>query len=113
MLFYNGRGTAEQWIKEGKYGPRLDAALVSQLRCQPGEAVAVHTRLQPSASSDKVFGKRASKFNAIVWPPPDRRGGFVTRPFRDGVGYTVRSGKGRFETCPYIRPGTGLTKNVP
>ena len=34
VRFYNKRGTAEQWIKEGKQGHALDAAVVSSL---PGQ----------------------------------------------------------------------------
>ena len=31
--YYNGRGTAEQWIKEGKYALNWTRLLVSQVRC--------------------------------------------------------------------------------
>ena len=36
VRFYNGRGTAEQWIKEGKYALILDSAVVPSVRGQPG-----------------------------------------------------------------------------
>ena len=47
VRFYNGRGTAEQWIKEGKYAPELDSAVVPSVRGQPGETVSVHSGVQP------------------------------------------------------------------
>ena len=46
VRFYNGRGTAEQWIKEGKY-----ALNWTRLSChrfgQPGATVSVHSGVQP------------------------------------------------------------------
>ena len=39
--FYNGRGTAEQWIKEGKYAGNPDVSGPS-VRGQPGTAGSVH-----------------------------------------------------------------------
>ena len=47
VKFYNGRGTAEQWIKEGKNALELDAAVVPRLPGQPGAAPAVRPGLQP------------------------------------------------------------------
>ena len=41
VRFYNGRGTAKHWIKDGKYFPELDPAFLPQLRGQLGEAMAV------------------------------------------------------------------------
>ena len=32
VRFYNGRGTAEQWIKEGKVRPELDEVVLPQVR---------------------------------------------------------------------------------
>ena len=41
--FYNGRGTAEQWIKEGKYALNCpDVSGLPQVRGQPGAAGSVH-----------------------------------------------------------------------
>ena len=40
VRFYNKRGTAEQWIKEGKQAVEDDAALLSPLSRQRGAAVA-------------------------------------------------------------------------
>ena len=45
--FYNGRGTAEQWIKEGKIRAALDAAVLPRLPGQRGAAAAVRAGLQP------------------------------------------------------------------
>ena len=43
VRFYNGRGTAEQWIKEGKY-----ALSWTRLSChRPGASVSVHSGVQP------------------------------------------------------------------
>ena len=48
VRFYNGRGTAEQWIKEGKYAwPELDSAVVPSVRGQPGASVSVRPGVQP------------------------------------------------------------------
>ena len=47
VRFYNGRGTAEQWIKEGKYMPELDSAVVPSVRGQPGASVSVRPGVQP------------------------------------------------------------------
>ena len=45
--FYNGRGTAEQWIREGKYGAALDAAVLPRLPPQRRAAPALRPCLQP------------------------------------------------------------------
>ena len=47
VRFYNGRGTAEQWIKEGKYALILDSAVVPSVRGQPGASVSVRSGVQP------------------------------------------------------------------
>ena len=47
VRFYNGRGTAEQWIKEGKYALNWTSAVVPSVRGQPGETVSVHSGVQP------------------------------------------------------------------
>ena len=47
VRFYNGRGTAEQWIKEGKYALNWDSAVVPSVRGQPGASVSVHSGVQP------------------------------------------------------------------
>ena len=54
VRFYNGRGTAEQWIKEGKYAPELDPAFLPQVRGQPGETMAVRPDLQPGQLYEKA-----------------------------------------------------------
>jgi hypothetical protein len=41
LHFYNGRGTAEQWIKE-QVRAELDTTVLPPLRGQPGAFVAVH-----------------------------------------------------------------------
>jgi hypothetical protein len=45
--FYNGRSTAEQWIKERQAGAALDAAVLPYLPGQRGASPAVRARLQP------------------------------------------------------------------
>ena len=45
--FYNGRGTAERWIKEGKYALKLDSAVPPSVRGQSSASVSVHPGLQP------------------------------------------------------------------
>ena len=42
VRFYNGRGTAEQWIKEGKYALNWTRLVLPQVRGQSGQAGAVH-----------------------------------------------------------------------
>ena len=46
VRFYNGRGTAEQWIREGKAGAALDAAVLSRLPGQRGPPAAIRAGLQ-------------------------------------------------------------------
>ena len=47
VRFYNGRGTEEQWIKEGKHALNCpDLSGLPQVRGQSGEAMAVRPRLQ-------------------------------------------------------------------
>ncbi len=46
VRFYNGRGTAEQWIKEGKVRAGLDSAVVPSIRGQPGASVSVRPSVQ-------------------------------------------------------------------
>jgi len=46
VVFYNKRGTCEQWIKEGK-GDQVDAAVVPDVRRQRGAAPASRACLQP------------------------------------------------------------------
>ena len=43
--FYNGRGTAEQWIREGKFAAALDAIVLPRLPGQRGAAAAVRAGL--------------------------------------------------------------------
>ena len=45
VRFYNGRGTAEQWIKEGKYALNWTRLSMPQVRGQPGETMAVRPEL--------------------------------------------------------------------
>ena len=47
VRFYNGRGTAEQWIKEGEVRAELDSAVVPSVRGQPGASVSVYSGVQP------------------------------------------------------------------
>ena len=46
VSFYNGSGTVEQWIKEGKYALIWDTAVLAPVRGLPGSAVAFHRGLQ-------------------------------------------------------------------
>ncbi len=46
VRFYNGRGTAEQWIKEGK-NDEVDAAKLPRLRGLPGPVAALRAGVQP------------------------------------------------------------------
>ena len=54
VRFYNGRGTAEQWIKEGKYALNWTPAFLPQVRGQPGETMAVRPDLQPGQLYEKA-----------------------------------------------------------
>ena len=54
VRFYNGRGTAEQWIKEGKYALNWTRVSLSQVRGQPGEAMAVRSGVQSGKLHEKV-----------------------------------------------------------
>ena len=47
VRFYNGRGTAEQWIKEGKYALNWTRPVVPSVRGQPGASVSVRPGVQP------------------------------------------------------------------
>jgi hypothetical protein len=46
VKFYNGRGTAEQWIKEGKYAMKLDKVDLPRLCGQPSKVATICTGLQ-------------------------------------------------------------------
>ncbi len=52
--FYNGRGTAEQWIKEGKNAVKWTRLSLPRLRGQPGAAATVRPGLQPGQLPDLV-----------------------------------------------------------
>jgi len=54
VRFYNGRGTAEQWIKGGQVRPELDPAFLPQVRGQPGETISVRPDLQPGQLYEKA-----------------------------------------------------------
>ena len=47
VRFYNKRGTAEQWIKEGKQGHALDKAVVPSVPGERGTAATERAGLQP------------------------------------------------------------------
>ena len=47
VRFYNKRGTAEQWIKEGKTGHALDKAVVPSVPGERGTATTERAGLQP------------------------------------------------------------------
>ena len=47
VKFYNGRGTAEQWIKEGKNTDQVDEALLPHVQGQPVATATVCSGLQP------------------------------------------------------------------
>ena len=51
VRFYNGRGTAEQWIKEGKYALNWTQVVLPQVRGQSGQAGVVRTGLTTWATS--------------------------------------------------------------
>ena len=54
--FYNGRGTAEQWIKEGKYALNLDATVLPTFCPESGEVGSV------------CFGLQLGQFSAASGP---------------------------------------------
>ena len=47
VRFYNGRGTAEQWIKEGKYALNWTRLSCHRCRGQPGASISVRPGVQP------------------------------------------------------------------
>ena len=47
VRFYNGRGTAEQWIKEGKYALNWTRLSCHKFVAKRGETMAVRPDLQP------------------------------------------------------------------
>jgi Transposase DDE domain group 1 len=80
VKFYNGRGTAEQWIKEGKNAAPLDAALlpcVPAQRCTPSAARAGLQPRQLPAHAGAAGGGRA-----VVAHHPAREPGQDRRPDR-------------------------------
>jgi len=63
--FYNKRGTAEQWIKEGKQAAALTRLFLSPLSRQRGAAWAEPDRLQP-----RHFVATAGAADAVAtWSP--------------------------------------------
>ena len=54
VRFYNGRGTAEQWIKEGKYALHWTRLSCHKFVGQPGETMAVRPDLQPGQLYEKA-----------------------------------------------------------
>ena len=47
VRFYNGRGTAEQWIKEGKYALNWARLSCHRFVAQPGASISVSPGVQP------------------------------------------------------------------
>ena len=54
VRFYNGQGTAEQWIKEGKYALNWTPAFLPLVRGQQGEAGTLRTGLQHGQLLEKT-----------------------------------------------------------
>jgi len=54
VRFYDSRGTAEQWIKEGKYALNWTPAFLPQVRGQQGEAGTLRTGLQHGQLLEKT-----------------------------------------------------------
>jgi len=56
VAFYNKRGTCEQWIKEGKGGDQVDAAVVQdvrgQCRASPASCARLQSRQLPAHAGD-------------------------------------------------------------
>ena len=65
---YNQRGTAEQWIKEGKYAPELDTPFLSPVRVQPGAAPSLRPGVQPGQFPAQA--SLAQGAQALVAPKP-------------------------------------------
>lgn len=105
VAFYNGRGTAEQWIKEGK-----NALIWRRLSCRGFDANAVrlaaaHARLHPrqlhADPGAAAGGEAVVTDDAARQARQDRRQGGAPRPVRD---LPARRG-GRAENAVRRDPG--------
>jgi hypothetical protein len=79
VRFYNKRGTAEQWIKEGQAGREDDAAFLSPLSRQRGAAVAERHRLQlgqPMAAAGAARADREVVANQLAAAAGENRRAF-------------------------------------
>ena len=66
--FYNQRGTAEQWIKEGKYALNWTPPFLSPVRVQPGAAPSLRPGVQPGQFPAEA--SLAQGAQALVAPKP-------------------------------------------
>ena len=83
MAFYNGRGTAEQWIREGK-----NAAKWTRLSCRSMRANAVRLHLHALAYN------LANSFHTLVLPDEVERWSLTTLA-REGSQDWRESGRSR------------------
>ena len=80
VKFYNGRGTAEQWIKEGKNAHPLDAAVLPCVPAQRRAAPAARPGLQPRQLHAHLGPARGGR--ALVAHDAAREAGEDRRPDR-------------------------------
>ena len=80
VKFYNGRGTAEQWIREGQERAPLDAALLPRVPAQRGAAPAARAGLQPRQLPTHLGAARGGR--ALVAHDAAREAGQDRRPDR-------------------------------
>jgi Transposase DDE domain group 1 len=66
VAFYNQRGTAEQWIKEGKGAIKWDPAVMPFLRGQRRPPSAPRARLQPLSGGEVICDERRRPKSALM-----------------------------------------------
>jgi hypothetical protein len=98
VAFYNQRGTAEQWIKEGKNAVRWDAAVmpVAEGQCGPASAprVGVQSRQLLSHAGSAGRGRTVVADDASREGGQDRREGDCSRPL-----YGLPNGRSSRSAC--------------
>ena len=101
VRFYNGRGTAEQWIKEGKYALNWTPAVVPSVRGQPGASVSVRSGVQPwELPSAAVSAQGGQALVAAERTGQADQDGRPPGAARAGVDLSVVRGVGSWEVVP-------------
>ena len=101
VRFYNGRGTAEQWIKEGEVRAELGSAVVPSVRGQPGASISVSPGVQPwEFPSPAVSAQGGQALVAVERAGEADQDGRPSGAARAAVGLSVVRGVGSSTVVP-------------